>query len=467
MTQSDAHEPLMLDPDRLFPVEQRSREIARELYAEISGAPIVSPHGHVEPNLLLDDEAFPDPATLLITRDHYITRLLHATGVSYDAVYGRSADPRTMWRILCARWDEFQATASAYWLRHELGELFGVSEEPSAESADRIYDRIRHKLAEDEFRPRALFNRFKIEVLATTDDPLDDLSAHDALAATGALNGRVLPTFRPDAYLDPASPDFAERMARLVDGPIDDFGAYLDALRARRAYFIEHGAVSVDHGVRSMQTLDLPRDEAARLYRRAVAGELDTEESAAFTAHMLTEMAGMSVEDGLVMTVHPGVLRNHDSATHRRYGADTGHDIPIATEYTTALRPLLERYGSAPGFHLVLFTVDETSFSREIAPLAGYYPSVFVGAPWWFIDAPDAVQRFRAATSETAGLTRGSGFIDDTRAFLSIPARHDMSRRVDAAYLARLVTEGRMSMPAGRRLINRMTREQPRKAFKL
>jgi len=459
-------EPLALDPDRLFPEGEKSRRIARELYAEVAEAPIVSPHGHVDPNLLLNDEPFPDPVELLITRDHYVTRLLHASGVSYGQVYG-GGDPREMWRVFCAHWDALQGTASAYWLRHELGDLFGVNEEPSAGSADRIYDRIQSRLAQDDFRPRALFNRFSIDVLATTDDPLDDLAAHAAIAESGALGGRVVPTFRPDAYMDPTAPGFAERMGRLVGDRADDFDAYLEALRARRAYFIEHGAVSVDHGVRSMRTLDLPRDEAAALYRRAVAGELSAEQSAAFTAHMLTEMAGMSVDDGLVMTVHPGVFRNHDSATHARYGADTGHDIPIGVEYTSNLRPLLEKHGSAEGFHLVLFTIDETTFSRELAPLAGYYPSVFVGAPWWFIDAPDAVQRFRAATTETAGLTRGSGFIDDTRAFLSIPARHDMSRRSDSAYLARLVAEGRMPMPAARRAIVNLTTEQPRKVFKL
>jgi glucuronate isomerase len=470
MTHTEPPEPLALDPDRLFPEGENSRRIARELYAEVADAPIVSPHGHVDPGLLLDDEAFPDPVELLITHDHYVTRLLHASGVSYDDVYGGRADARTMWRTFCSHWDAFQGTASAYWLRHELGELFGVDEEPSSESADRIYDRIQTRLAQADFRPRALFDRFRIDVLATTDDPLDGLDAHAALAesgALGALGGRVVPTFRPDAYMDPSAPGFAERVARLVGDKADDFDAYLEALRARRAHFIAHGAVSVDHGVRSMQTLDLPRDEAAALYRRAVAGDLSAEQSAAFTAHMLTEMAGMSVDDGLVMTVHPGVLRNHDSATHARYGADTGHDIPIGVEYTANLRPLLEKHGSAQGFHLVLFTIDESTFSRELAPLAGYYPSVFVGAPWWFIDAPDAVQRFRAATTETAGLTRGSGFIDDTRAFLSIPARHDMSRRVDSAYLARLVAEGRMPMTAARRAINRMTRDQPREVFKL
>jgi len=463
-------EPLVLDPDRLFPAGERTRSIARELYFEVADAPIISPHGHVDPRLLLDDEAFRDPVELLLTHDHYVTRLLHASGVPHSEIYGGRIDPRQAWRTFCARWDAFQGTASSYWLRHELGELFDIGEEPSADSADRLYDRIQQKLAEPSFRPRALFDRFRIDVLATTDDPLDDLAAHDLIRTSGAVAGRVVPTFRPDSYMDPSAPDFATRVEHLVattGGAADDYRAYLEALRARRAYFVQHGAVSVDHGVRSMATLDMPHDEAAGLYRRAVAGTAGGADSAAFTANMLTVMAGMSVDDGLVMTVHPGVHRNHDLSAFDVYGPDTGHDIPIATEYTQSLAPLLNRYGNVDDFHLVLFTIDETSFSREIAPLAGYYSSVFIGAPWWFIDAPDAVQRFRAATTETAGFTRSSGFIDDTRAFLSIPARHDMSRRSDAAFLARLVVEGRVPLVAARRLINRITRDQPREVFKL
>lgn len=463
-------EPLILDPDRLFPEGGGSREIARELYGEIAGAPIISPHGHVDPGLLLDDAPFPDPAELLLRRDHYVTRLLHASGVPYDELLSADAPPRAAWARLCEHWDAFHGTASGYWLRHVLGDLFGITTELSPTASDAIYDAIADRLAEPAFRPRALFERFGIEVLATTDDPLDDLSVHEALAKTGALSGRVLPTFRPDAYLDPIADGFADRVERLtavVGGAADDYDAYLDALRARRAHFIQHGAVSADHGVRTMRTLDLPRDEARALFRRAVSGIASSAEAEAFTAHMLTVMAGMSVDDGLVMTVHPGVLRNHDRATFEAFGADTGHDIPVRTEYTESLRPLLNRHGNAKDFHLVLFAVDETSFSREIAPLAGYYPAVYIGAPWWFLDAPDAVQRFRSAVTETAGFTRGSGFIDDTRAFLSIPARHDMSRRLDAAFLARLVVEGRVPLGAARRLIRRMTEQQPREVFKL
>jgi glucuronate isomerase len=306
-------------------------------------------------------------------------------------------------------------------------------------------------------------------VLATTDDPLDDLAPHAALAADPGFRGRVIPTFRPDAYLDPSAPGWAERVELLTAaaGESPGYAGYLAALRARRAHFIAHGAVSADHGVVQPLALDLDDGEAAELFDRARAGTIDAAGARAFAGHMLLQMARMSVEDGLVMTIHPGVLRNHDGPAFERHGPDRGHDIPVPVSFVEPLRPLLERYGDEPGFHLVLFTIDETTFSRELAPLAGYYPSVYVGAPWWFLDAPDAVLRFRAAVTETAGFSRGSGFIDDTRAFLSIPARHDMSRRLDAAYLARLVVEGRMPRELAERTIVDLVRDQPRRVFKL
>ncbi|MGN8027471.1 glucuronate isomerase [Microbacterium sp. 22242] len=465
------------DPDRLFPVDQRTRDIARELYRRTADLPILSPHGHVDPALLLHDQRFSDPTDLLLRHDHYVTRLLHASGLPLNelAVPDRTgaaptADPRTAWRRFCANWHLFAGTASGYWLRHQFSALFGLTEQPDADNADALYDRISAVLAEPSFRPRALFDAFGIEFLATTDDPLDDLAAHRALAADPGFSGRVAPTFRPDAYLNPAHPDFAaniERLAAWSGSPVDDYAGYLAALEERRAHFVAHGAVSADHGVLQPLAVDLTPEEASALFSRAVSGRLDDREAAAFQGHMLLESARMSVDDGLVMTVHPGVLRNHSTATFEAFGPDTGHDIPVRTGFAEALRPLLQRYGNIADFHLVLFTVDETSFSREIAPLAGFYRSLYIGAPWWFLDAPDAILRFRAAVTETAGFYRGSGFVDDTRAFLSIPARHDMARRLDASFLARLVAEGRLDEPMAGRIAQDLVDALPRKVFKL
>jgi glucuronate isomerase len=460
-----------LDPDRLLPADPRTREIARELFALTEAMPIISPHGHVDPAIIRDDAPFADPARLLIAGDHYITRLLHAQGVPLESlgVGGREVDPRRAWRSLAENAIAFAGTASGYWLQVELSTVFGIDDALSPATADAIYDVIAARLETPELRPRALLDSFAIEVLATTDDPMDSLDAHRAIAADASVSTRVIPTFRPDAYMAPG-PGFVEKVTRLAEAEgvaVDDFAGYLRALRARRAHFIAHGAVSADHGVLEPRTIELDPSDAAALYRGAVRGELDTAQWRDFTAHMLFEMARMSVDDGLVMTVHPGVLRNHSTGTLRDFGPDTGHDIPVTTTYTENLRPILERFGLDPDFHLVLFGVDETAFSRELAPLAGFYPSVYLGAPWWFLDAPDAILRFRAATTETAGFYRGSGFIDDTRAFLSIPARHDTARRLDAGFLARLVAEGRIGMPAARRIAVDLVDAIPRRAFKL
>ncbi|RUR01394.1 glucuronate isomerase [Labedella endophytica] len=456
--------------DRLFPVDAHTRGLARDLYESVADLPIISPHGHVPAALLRKDHPFEDPTELLLSSDHYVTRLLHANGVSYDDLRPADGRPagRRAWDLLAAHWHEFAGTASGYWLERTFEQVFGLTEELGSDSAGRLYTAIESRLAEPAFRPRALFDAFRIDVLATTDDPLDDLADHAALRDDASFRGRVLPTFRPDRYLDPESPSFAADVARLHEatGAPMTFAGYRAALEARRAYFIDHGAVSADHGIADLLVVDLG-DQAAAFYDRAVGGSLSSGEARAFRGHMLLEMGRMSARDGLVMTIHPGVRRNHSSATFERFGADTGNDIPITTRFTDEIRPLLEEIGLLPDVHLVLFSVDETVYSREIAPLAGFYPSVYIGAPWWFLDAPDAGLRFRSAVTETAGFYRHSGFIDDTRAFLSIPARHDMSRRLDASFLARLVVEGRVRPAAARRIIHDLTDTMPREVFKL
>jgi len=466
---------LRLHPDRLLPPDAVERSVARRLYDAVRDLPVISPHGHVDPRLLLDDQPFADPASLLVTPDHYVTRLLHADGVELEAL-GVGQGPlsedaaRQVWRHLCSRWQLYRGTPVRFWLEAELAEIFGVTVRPSAETADMIYDEIAGRLAEEAYRPRALYERFRIRVLATTGDPCDDLAAHAALAADRNWSGRVIPTFRPDRYLEPAREGWVDDVARLAaaaDIDTGEYRGYIQALEARRRHFIDHGATSTDHSHDDVRTDPLDAAEAARIYRAALRGDASTEEALAFRRHMLFEMARMSCDDGLVMTLHPGVRRNHHSTTAARYGADTGADIPIRIEFTDALRPLLERFGAHPGFHLVVFTVDETVWSRELAPLAGFYPSVFVGVPWWFLDAPDAIRRFRAAVTETAGFARTSGFVDDTRAFCSIPARHDMSRRVDARVLARLVVEHRLDEDEALDTAVNLVTSQPTTVFKL
>lgn len=469
--------PAALDPhpDRLLPADQETRKIARRIYATVRDLPIVSPHGHVDPWLLLDDKPFSDPAGLLITADHYVTRLLHAAGVPLNELaVGRTELPedesRRVWRRLCEHWSDFRGTPVRYWMESELAEIFAVRVRPGADTADEIFDQIAACLQRPEYRPRALLERFDIEVLATTDDPSDDLAAHAALRADADFTRRITPTYRPDVYLEPGAPGWADAVARLGAAAEEDTGryaGYISALESRRRYFIANGATSADHSHVDAGTEPLASPMAERIYDAALQGTATEAETSAFRRHMITEMARMSCEDGLVMTLHPGARRNHHTATFDRFGADRGHDIPLRLELTDALRPLLQRYGTHPNFHLVLFTLDETLFSREIAPLAGFYPSVYAGAPWWFLDAPDAIRRYRRAVTETAGFTRTSGFIDDTRAFCSIPARHDMSRRLDSGYLAELVAEHRLDEDEAHEVAIDLTSRNPRRVFKL
>ena len=461
------------NPDRLLPADPGTRSIARDLLQRVQDLPIISPHGHVDAAVIEHNSPFPDPAALLVSPDHYVTRLIHASGVPLDRLKGSATakpDSRAVWHEFCQAWPLFEGTASGYWLRTQFSSVFGLQDEISAETADASYNAISAKLLEPGFRPRQLFKDFNIEVLATTDDPMDSLASHKAIAQDPTFHGRVLPTFRPDAYLNIAHPEWQANVERLIAAAGDGgtgYAGYLTALENRRRYFVEHGAVSADHGVRTPATLKLDDGAAAKLFDRARSGQATAQDRDDFEAHMMYQMARMSVEDGLVMTIHPGSYRNHHEPTFNAYGADTGHDIPFAVNYTEAIRPLLQDFGTAKDFHLVLFTLDETVFSRELAPLAGFYPTVFLGAPWWFLDAPDAMLRFRSAVTETAGFSRSSGFIDDTRAFCSIPARHDASRRIEASFLARLVAEHRVREDRAHELIVDIVDGSPRRVFKL
>jgi len=316
-----------------------------------------------------------------------------------------------------------------------------VRQKLTARSAQAVYDEIAEKLRSPEFRPRALFERFNIELLATTDKASDTLEHHAAIRRSG-WNGRVIPTFRPDAAFRIASLDWADEIALLEQRSgraIDDLASLLGALEERRRFFREMGATATDHAVLRPYTERLGTDEAELIFRRARNGEATREDQRRFEAHMLMEMARMSTEDGLVMQLHPGSFRDHNHPVSERFGTDKGADIPIATEYTRNLEALLNAYGNDPRLTLVLFTLDESTYARELAPLAGHYPAVRLGPPWWFHDSMEGMRRFREQTTETAGIWNTAGFNDDTRAFCSIPARHDLSRRMDANFLGGLV----------------------------
>ncbi|MFI9639837.1 glucuronate isomerase [Micromonospora sp. NPDC051925] len=465
-------------PDLLLPTDPGVRAIARELYALAGPQPIISPHGHVDPALLAEDRPFPDPARLLIVPDHYLTRMLLSQGVppaelGVPSVDGSpvETDGRTIWRRFAAHWHLFRGTPSRLWLERTFSEVFGVDTALSPTTADAVYDELAARLAEPEFRPRALFERFRIEVLATTESPLDDLGRHAKLAADGwgGPGGRVVTTFRPDNVVDMEFDGWRDNVARLGEVAGVDTGTYtgyLDALRARRAAFIAAGATSSDHGHPTARTLVLPADEAAKLYDKGRWGLADAADAEAFRAHMLVEFARMSLDDGLVLQLHPGAVRNHNRWLYGAHGRDVGGDVPHATEYVHALAPLLDAHGNDPRLRVVLYTLDEYTFTRELAPLAGGYAALYLGAPWWFLDSPEVLRRFREAVTESAGFYNTAGFVDDTRAFCSIPVRHDVARRIDAGFLARLVAEHRLTEDEAAETVVDLAYRLPKKVFK-
>jgi glucuronate isomerase len=462
--------------DRGFDPEPSVRRAARALYEETRGLPIISPHGHVDPRLLAENEPFADPATLIVTPDHYILRMLYAHGVSLESL-GVSTredavvetDPRAIWQRFAERYDLFLATPTGAWLDHELHEVFGVRDRLDGDTAGRVYDDIAEKLAAPEFLPRALFERFGLEVLATTDKAGDGLEHHRAIRQSG-WKGRVIPTFRPDAVFQIAAPGWRAELdafARACGGSLNTCEELIQALQQRRMFFRELGARATDHGVLEPFTEPLAPAEAERLFQQARSGSATAADQRRFEGHLLMEMARLSIADGLVMQIHPGALRDHNRVVFDRFGPDRGGDIPIAMEFTRNLRPLLNAYGNDPRFTLVLFTLDESTYSRELAPLAGHYPAVRLGAPWWFHDSMHGMMRFRERTTETAGIYKTAGFTDDTRAFCSIPARHDLARRMDANFLAGLVARHVIGMDDARRMARALAYDLAKETYRL
>jgi glucuronate isomerase len=464
----------MLDKNRLFSSDPATRSIALRLYESVRDLPIVSPHGHTDPRWFAENKPFPNPAALFLQPDHYIFRMLYSQGVSLESLGVPQADgkqqsgPREAWRIFAKHYYLFRGTPTRLWMDYAFEELFELTERLNEDNADVFYDVIDAKLRTPEFLPRALFDRFKLEVLATTDAAVDSLEFHRQIKASGWA-GRVLPTFRPDAVIDAEFAGFQANLQLLgeVSGEdVSTWNGYLNALRSRRAFFKQNGATATDHGHLTAQTADLSLGEASALYERIYTGNTRSGDVELFQAQMLTEMAGMSVEDGLVMQLHPGSIRNHNQLVYERFGRDKGADMPSPTEYVRSLRPLLSKYGNEPGFTFIVFTLDESTYSRELAPLAGHYPCLRLGPPWWFHDSPEGMMRFRETATETAGFYNTVGFNDDTRAFLSIPARHDVARRVDCAFLARLVAEGRLDEDEAFDLAQELTVGLVRKAYK-
>jgi glucuronate isomerase len=468
---------IFLPEDRYFGPEARQKEIATHLYQQVANLPLICPHGHVDPRLLADpDYSFGTPTELFIIPDHYIFRMLYSQDIPLEQLGiprldgGEvEQDHRKIWQTFAENFYLFRGTPTGAWLNHELRDVFGVEDKLTAESAQEIYDQVVAKLASPEFRPRRLFERFNIEVLCTTDSATDPLDHHRAIQESG-WSGRVLPTFRPDRVMNINTlgwQENIERLSKVSQIEVSSYRTFIQALENRRAYFKAMGATATDHAAVTPYTQELSPREAEAIFRRALNDEATEEDAVRFTGHMLMEMARMSIEDGLVMQLHPGSYRNHNQLTFETFGPDMGADIPVATEYTRNLRPLLNKYGNDPRLTLILFTLDETTYSRELAPLAGHYPAVKLGPPWWFYDSIEGMIRFRQEVIETAGLYNTAGFNDDTRAYPSIPARHDLARRVDANWLAGLVVRGIIDMADAEEMIYATAYGLAKKAYKL
>ena len=471
-----APRPLHLHEDRLFPADAAQRAIARRLYAEVARLPIVSPHGHTDPGWWAGDACFANATELLLVPDHYVFRMLYSQGIDLDALglpradgSRAEVDPREAWRLFARNFHLFRGTPSSLWLNHVFHEVFGLRLRLDAESADHYYDAITDALQTDAFRPRALFDRFGIEVIATTEGPLDPLAHHQAIRDSG-WNGRVVTAYRPDEVVDPEHEAFGgalERFGAITGEDVHDWDSYLRAHRQRRAFFKSMGATSTDHGHETALTANLSRAEAKALFAKILQGRFSAQEAALFRGQVLTEMAAMSLDDGLVMQLHPGCLRNHNPRLFARYGRNVGADLPLRTDYVHALKPLLDRFGNEPDFRLVLFTLDESTYARELAPMAGHYPCLFLGPAWWFHDSVEGMWRFRELTLSAAGFYNTVGFNDDTRAFLSIPARHDVARRVDCAVLSRLGAEHRIDEDEAVEVARDLAYRLPKQAYRL
>src|SRR5688572_10303662 len=466
---------LALHEDRLFPADNTVRGLARELYRHVRDLPIISPHGHTDPAWFAGNENFGNATELLLTPDHYLYRMLYSQGIPLAALgvvprgQKSKADPREAWRIFASHFYLFDGTPSSLWLNYVFAKVFGLEVALEPDTADLYFDTIGAALARPEFRPRELFERFRIEVIATTESPTDSLEHHRAIQESG-WKGRVVTTYRPDPIVDPEHelfPSALKELGALTSCDVHSWRGYLEAHRTRRAFFASMGATATDHGHPTPLTADLSASECEKLFARVISGKPSPQDAELFRGQMLTEMARMSMDDGLVMQIHPGSFRNHNALLFGEYGRDTGADIPRAVDYVHSLKPMLDRFGNESRLAIIVFTLDETTYSRELAPLAGHYPALRLGPAWWFHDSPEGMMRFREQTTETAGFYNTVGFNDDTRAFLSIPARHDVARRVDCVFLARLVAEHRIAEHDAAEVVRDLAYELPKRAYRL
>ncbi len=465
-----------LNENRFFSPNSTIRNFALEIYNTVKDMPIVSPHGHVDISMFVDNKPFPNPAKLFLTPDHYVYRMLYSQGILMESLgiptldgAEVETDTRKIWQIFADNYYLFCGTPSGVWLSYEFNKIFGITEKLNSANAQKIYDELQEKINQKEFLPRSLFEKFNIEVLTSTDSASDSLENHKAIMDSG-WGKKIVPCFRPDAVTDLSNKKWKENLIALeqsVGYEINNYLTFIQALEERRNYFKKMGATSTDHGILLPYAHELLLYEVQAIFERAIKGQADEKDAKNFTAHMLMEMARMSSEDNLTMQIHAGAYRNHNETIFNRFGPDTGCDIPYQSEYTVNLKELLNKYGNVRDLTIILFTLDETTYSRELAPLAGHYPAIKLGPPWWFHDSIEGMTRYRKMVTETAGFYNTVGFNDDTRAFVSIPARHDLARRMDSNYLGELVAKHIISLDEALKIAKDLTYNLVKKAYKL
>lgn len=466
-----------LPEDRFFDPDPTQRRMAMELYESVAHLPIISPHSHMDPRLFADEKtSFGTPADLLIIPDHYVFRMLYSRGIPLEklGIPRRDGGPiekdhHKIWQIFVDHFYLFRGTPTGVWLTDELSSVFGVDEKLTGQNAQSIYDQIEAKIKLPEFQPRALFQRFNIEVMCTTDAATDPLTHHQTIRKLG-WGGKIRPTFRPDALLHLLTPVWSNHVKALSKTSgitVTSFKQFIRALEERRAFFKSMGAVATDQASETAYTSELSSSELSAIFKRALKGRANAEDAKRFNGHMIMEFARMSIDDGLVMQLHVGSIRDHNDFIYHRFGSNMGADIPCQSEFTHNLRPLLNKYGMDSRFTLILFSLDESTYSRELAPLAGHYPAVILGPPWWFHDSINGMKRYFDRVIETAGLHNTAGFNDDTRAFPSIPARHDLWRRASANWIAGLVVRGIVDRENAEEMILDMAYRLAKRVYKI
>jgi glucuronate isomerase len=468
---------IYLPDDRYFGPDAEQKETALHLYHAVKDLPLLCPHGHVDPRVFADpDYSFGSPADLFIIPDHYVFRMLYSQGIPLEKLgvptrdgSAVETDHRKIWQLFAENFYLFRGTPTGVWLAYELKIVFGIDQKLNGKTAQTIYDQVAEKLASPGFRPRHLYARFNIAALATTDAASDSLEHHHAIRESG-WRGRIIPTMRPDAVVNLDAPNWKANLDALSAATgisISNYQSLISALENRRAYFKQLGATATDHAALTPYTNELTSNEADAIFQRALRGQASAEDARQFTGNMLMQFARMSIEDGLTMQLHVGSFRNHNEILFARFGADKGADIPTATEFTRSLRPLLNKYGNDPRLTLILFTLDEATYTRELAPLAGHYPALKLGPPWWFFDSLNGMNRYFDLMIETAGIYNTAGFNDDTRAFCSIPARHDVWRRASCNWLAGMVVRGMIDLDEAGEMANAMAYGLAKQAYKL